>query len=410
MFLTLEQPFTAAVEVGRAAHLHAGPGGGDRRRPVQPRLHHVAAYPRHPTATDERHRIVATGIYQLPAGFRASAFIQLASGVGFTIEDFSRGFGDQREADPALYRPARRHLQLQERGPAPGQAVPLRRPPGLRAERPGVQPVQLGQLHGLPAVHPAAARGQRELRRARRARTPSGACSSACRIASDARRRLHWRRRSRGRWRPRSAAARARPRRPAPPRASRAAAGALRRHPGTDVPLLLGAGAIRGRAWCPTASPSRSAVQHRRGRLRAHRLPDRRRARLRHARRRRAERVLATLRFFDQAPQGPEPAGRTGHRGFFYHFLDMQTGHRVGRRTWSSPPSTPRCCWPACCSASPTSTAPRPTSAAIRELAERIYAPRGLELGRAAAAHRQHGMAARGRPLRRRSGASTTSR
>ena len=41
-------------------------------------------------------------------------------------------------------------------------------------------------------------------------------------------------------------------------------------------------------------------------------------------------RVLATLRFFDTAPQGPEPAGRTGHRGFFYHFLDMKTGHRSG--------------------------------------------------------------------------------
>ena len=32
-------------------------------------------------------------MYELPAGFRASAFVQLASGVGYTIEDFSRGFG-----------------------------------------------------------------------------------------------------------------------------------------------------------------------------------------------------------------------------------------------------------------------------------------------------------------------------
>ncbi|HNX97274.1 MAG TPA: glucoamylase family protein [Candidatus Aminicenantes bacterium] len=39
-------------------------------------------------------------------------------------------------------------------------------------------------------------------------------------------------------------------------------------------------------------------------------------------------RVLTTLRFFSNAPQGPEPAGRTGYRGFFYHFLDMQTGAR----------------------------------------------------------------------------------
>jgi len=38
--------------------------------------------------------------------------------------------------------------------------------------------------------------------------------------------------------------------------------------------------------------------------------------------------VLATLRFLWQAPQGPEAAGRAGHRGFFYHFLDPATGER----------------------------------------------------------------------------------
>ncbi|HET9316227.1 MAG TPA: glucoamylase family protein [Vicinamibacteria bacterium] len=42
-----------------------------------------------------------------------------------------------------------------------------------------------------------------------------------------------------------------------------------------------------------------------------------------------AERVLKVLRFFDGAPQGPEPTGRAGHRGFFYHFLDMETGLRA---------------------------------------------------------------------------------
>ncbi len=40
------------------------------------------------------------------------------------------------------------------------------------------------------------------------------------------------------------------------------------------------------------------------------------------------ERVLATLRFFMNAPMGPEVEGVTGHRGFYYHFLDMQTGRR----------------------------------------------------------------------------------
>ena len=41
-----------------------------------------------------------------------------------------------------------------------------------------------------------------------------------------------------------------------------------------------------------------------------------------------AERTLTTLRFFYQAPQGAQPAGVTGYKGFFYHFLDMETGHR----------------------------------------------------------------------------------
>jgi hypothetical protein len=41
-----------------------------------------------------------------------------------------------------------------------------------------------------------------------------------------------------------------------------------------------------------------------------------------------AERVRRTLRFLWQAPQGEAVSGATGHRGFFYHFLDPATGHR----------------------------------------------------------------------------------
>jgi len=40
------------------------------------------------------------------------------------------------------------------------------------------------------------------------------------------------------------------------------------------------------------------------------------------------ERTLNTLRFFWTSPQGPEPTGTIGHKGFFYHFLDMPTGRR----------------------------------------------------------------------------------
>ncbi|HVF40340.1 MAG TPA: glucoamylase family protein [Gemmatimonadaceae bacterium] len=41
-----------------------------------------------------------------------------------------------------------------------------------------------------------------------------------------------------------------------------------------------------------------------------------------------ADRVLTTVRFMYTAPQGPQATGVIGHKGFFYHFLDMETGHR----------------------------------------------------------------------------------
>ncbi|PYS90263.1 MAG: hypothetical protein DMF64_15380 [Acidobacteria bacterium] len=47
------------------------------------------------------------------------------------------------------------------------------------------------------------------------------------------------------------------------------------------------------------------------------------------------KRTLTTLRFFWHSPQGTEEDA-TGYRGFYYHFLDMQTG----RRAWSSELST----------------------------------------------------------------------
>jgi hypothetical protein len=53
------------------------------------------------------------------------------------------------------------------------------------------------------------------------------------------------------------------------------------------------------------------------------------------SRRAAVERALATLRFFRDSRQGPEPDA-TGHRGFYYHFLDVRTG----RRAWRSELST----------------------------------------------------------------------
>ena len=47
------------------------------------------------------------------------------------------------------------------------------------------------------------------------------------------------------------------------------------------------------------------------------------------------QRTLATLRFFQQSQQGTQPDA-TGYMGFYYHFLDMDTGRRV----WSCELST----------------------------------------------------------------------
>ncbi len=43
------------------------------------------------------------------------------------------------------------------------------------------------------------------------------------------------------------------------------------------------------------------------------------------------DRTLVTLRFFRNAKQGPQATGTSGHKGFFYHFIDMQSGARWGK-------------------------------------------------------------------------------
>jgi hypothetical protein len=43
-----------------------------------------------------------------------------------------------------------------------------------------------------------------------------------------------------------------------------------------------------------------------------------------------AARTLATLQFLWSAPQGADPREDAGYHVFFYHFLDMRTGHRFG--------------------------------------------------------------------------------
>ena len=40
------------------------------------------------------------------------------------------------------------------------------------------------------------------------------------------------------------------------------------------------------------------------------------------------DRTLITLKFFRDMPSGPEATGKGAYNGFYYHFLDMQSGHR----------------------------------------------------------------------------------
>ena len=51
------------------------------------------------------------------------------------------------------------------------------------------------------------------------------------------------------------------------------------------------------------------------------------------------ERTLATLRFFFNSHQGPEPDA-TGYKGFYYHFLDLKSGKRAWQCELSTVDST----------------------------------------------------------------------
>lgn len=82
------------------------------------------------------------------------------------------------------------------------------------------------------------------------------------------------------------------------------------------------------------------------------------------------ERTLTTLRFFWNAPQGPDATGVTGHKGFFYHFLDMQSGLRFRRCELSSIDTTLLLAGMLFAG----QYFDRPDEAEIGDLAQRIYA------------------------------------
>lgn len=83
------------------------------------------------------------------------------------------------------------------------------------------------------------------------------------------------------------------------------------------------------------------------------------------------DRTLATLRFFDQAPQGPAASGTAGHMGFFYHFLEMDSGLRSGTNELSSVDTA--LLLGGALFAQSYFDGEDPREAQVRELAERIY-------------------------------------
>jgi len=83
------------------------------------------------------------------------------------------------------------------------------------------------------------------------------------------------------------------------------------------------------------------------------------------------ERVLKTLRFFADARQGPDARGVTGHRGFFYHFLDMKTGERFGQSELSTVDTAILLAGALFCQS--YFDGPEPEEVEIRSLVETIY-------------------------------------
>ncbi len=92
-YLTVDKPYTASSRWGATfayTYSEAEQNGGDLFSLDFPT---VQAYPRYPTASDEPHRVVMSGIVGLPWGLRASTLITLGSGTPYNIDDASRGFG-----------------------------------------------------------------------------------------------------------------------------------------------------------------------------------------------------------------------------------------------------------------------------------------------------------------------------
>lgn len=84
-----------------------------------------------------------------------------------------------------------------------------------------------------------------------------------------------------------------------------------------------------------------------------------------------AERTLNCLEYYYRAPQGPEASGVSGHRGFYYHFLELETGTRYQQTELSSVDSS--LFFLGVLFAQSYFDADNETETAIRELADALY-------------------------------------
>lgn len=91
VYLTLEKAFSERSPWGLTFSYTYGDAeetGGDLFSLDHPT---IGDYPRHPTISDEKHRVVMSAIIGLPWQMRLSTLITLGSGTGYNIDDFSRG-------------------------------------------------------------------------------------------------------------------------------------------------------------------------------------------------------------------------------------------------------------------------------------------------------------------------------
>ena len=83
------------------------------------------------------------------------------------------------------------------------------------------------------------------------------------------------------------------------------------------------------------------------------------------------DRVRHVLQFLWEAPEGPQRTGITSYKGFFYHFLDMKTGHRFETVELSTIDTTLLLAGALTCQS--YFDRDDPAEAAIRDLAEKLY-------------------------------------